>query len=191
MLGTDGYDALGFTGTPGSMKSQDTEIFELSTPHIVEYNELNRDSAGAGQWRGGYGTRCRFRMYGENVRGSTLGDDSEAEGAVPAQGLFGGQDGKLNKLKLHLPDGTVRDWGSKEAVEIPKGTVCEVVHGGGGGYGDPLRRDPRLVAREVREGLLSPEWAREVYGVELLANSSEHDEQQTRRVRAARAGGTP
>ena len=36
MQGTDGYHALGFTGTPGSMKSQDMEIFELSTPHLVE-----------------------------------------------------------------------------------------------------------------------------------------------------------
>jgi N-methylhydantoinase B len=190
MRGTDGYDALGFTGTPGSMKSQDTEIFELSTPHIVEYNELDRDSAGAGQWRGGYGTRCRFRMYGDNVRGSTLGDDSEAEGAVPAQGLFGGQDGALNTLKLHLPDGTVRDWGSKEAVEIPKGTVCEVVHGGGAGYGDPLRRDPELVADEVRAGLLSPETARQTYGVALNGAGAEYDEQQTRRLRAAAVGGT-
>ncbi len=93
MKGTDGYDGIGFTGTPGSMRSQDMEIFELSTPHTVDYVELETDSAGAGQWRGGYGTRTRFSFDGEGVRGSTLGDDSEAEGAAPAQGLFGGEDG--------------------------------------------------------------------------------------------------
>ena len=69
MQGTDGYDALGFTGTPGSMKSQDMEIFELSTPHLVEYVELDPTPPGAGTWRGGYGTRARFRFLGEGVRG--------------------------------------------------------------------------------------------------------------------------
>ena len=94
------------------MKSQDMEIFELSTPHHVEYLELDPDSAGAGEWRGGYGTRTRFRFLGQGVRGSTLGDDSAAEGAVPAQGLFGGHDGGLNTLRLTLPDGKRRATGA-------------------------------------------------------------------------------
>ena len=53
MQGADGFDALGFTGTPGSMRSPDLEMFELSTPaHMLEYEYLP-DSAGAGEWRGG------------------------------------------------------------------------------------------------------------------------------------------
>jgi N-methylhydantoinase B len=185
MQGTDGYDALGFTGTPGSMKSQDMEIFELSTPHLVEYVELDTDSAGAGRWRGGYGTRARFRFLGQGVRGSTLGDDSEAEGAAPAQGLFGGHDGGLNTLRLTLPDGTVRDWGSKEAVAIPTGTICDSIHGGGAGYGDPLLRDPGLVVDEVREGLLTPGRARDVFGVAVHDDGSGHDPAETARLREA------
>jgi N-methylhydantoinase B len=172
MRGTDGYDGLGFTGTPGSMKSQDMEIFELSTPHLVDYVELDPDSAGAGEWRGGYGTRTRFRFDGEGVRGSTLGDDAATEGAAPAQGLFGGEDGGLNVLKLTFPDGSERDWGSKEGVHIPRGTICVSNHGGGAGYGDPRRRDPKLVVQEVREGLLSAERARDVYGVEVPGGPS-------------------
>jgi N-methylhydantoinase B len=166
------------------MRSQDMEIFELSTPHIVDYVELETDSAGAGEWRGGYGTRTRFRFEGEGVRGSTLGDDSEAEGAAPAQGLFGGEDGKLNVLRLTEPDGTERDWGSKEGVQIQLGTVCVSNHGGGAGYGDPLRRDPELVVREVREGLLSGKRAREVYGVAVDAEGTGHDREETERLRA-------
>ncbi len=185
MKGTDGYDGLGFTGTPGSMKSQDMEIFELSTPHHVEYVELDPDSAGAGRWRGGYGTRTRFRFEGEQVRGSTLGDDSAAEGAAPARGLFGGHDGKLNVLRLTLPDGTQRDWGSKEAVMIPRGTICESNHGGGAGYGDPHERDPRLVLAEVREGLLTPAVARNASGVAARDDGSDHDADETARLRAA------
>jgi N-methylhydantoinase B len=189
MRGTDGYDALGFTGTPGSMKSQDMEIFELSTPHHVDFLELTPDSEGAGEFRGGYGTRAQLRFLGQGVRGATLGDDSAAEGAVPAQGLFGGHDGGLNTLRLRLPDGTTRDWGSKEAVAIPTGTVCEMAHGGGAGYGDPLARRPELVVGEVRGGVLSRERAREVYGVAVTDDATGHDERETRRLRAA--GGAP
>jgi N-methylhydantoinase B len=166
------------------MKSQDMEIFELSTPHLVDYVELDTDSAGAGEWRGGYGTRTRFRFDGEGVRGSTLGDDSAAEGAAPAQGLFGGSDGSLNVLRLSLPDGSERDWGSKEGIQIPQGTVCVSNHGGGAGYGDPLRRDPELVVAEVREGLLSVERAREVYGVAVAAGGTGHEATETAELRA-------
>jgi N-methylhydantoinase B len=190
MKGTDGYDGIGFTGTPGSMRSQDMEIFELSTPHVVDYVELETDSAGPGQWRGGYGTRTRFRFEGEGVRGSTLGDDSAAEGAAPAQGLFGGADGGLNVMRLIEPDGSERDWGSKEGVAITQGTVCISNHGGGAGYGDPLRRDPELVVREVREGLLSGKRARETYGVAVDAEGTGHDCAETERLRGGRAGAT-
>jgi N-methylhydantoinase B len=186
--GADGYDALGFTGTPGSLRAQDVEIFELSTPHIIDYNELDVDSAGAGEWRGGYGTRCRFRFYGHDVRGATLGDDVAAEGAAPAQGLFGGHDGGLNALRLHLPDGSTRDWGSKEAVAIPAGTACELMHGGGAGYGDPLRRSPSAVLEEVRAGLLTPERASSVYG--LAVDKSGHGYAETAARRLRPNGGT-
>ena len=69
MRGADGYDALGFTGTPGSMRSPDMEMFELSTPHLVHYCEYLPDSAGAGEWRGGYGTRSSWTFYGERESG--------------------------------------------------------------------------------------------------------------------------
>jgi N-methylhydantoinase B len=185
MQGADGYDALGFTGTPGSMRSPDMEMFELSTPHFVHYYELLPDSAGAGQWRGGYGTRSSWTFYGENEAGTTIGDDVAAEGADPPAGLFGGGPGTLNELRLRLPDGTVRDWGSKEIIEhIPVGTVCESVNGGGGGYGDPLLRDPELVAAEVRDGLLSSGAAAERYAVAIAADGRSVDHDETRRMRA-------
>lgn len=187
MKGCDGYDALGFTGTPGSMRSPDMEMFELSSPHFIEYYELLPDSAGAGEWRGGYGTRSSWRFHGEQELGVTIGDDVAAEGADPAPGLFGGEPASLNELRLRYPDGTVKEWGSKEIVyEIPPGTVCESVNGGGAGYGDPLRRDPLRVLEEVRDGLLSLERARERYGVAVLPEGSGVDEDETRRLRAGR-----
>jgi N-methylhydantoinase B len=187
MRGADGYDALGFTGTPGSMRSPDMEMFELSTPHLMHYNEYLPDSAGAGEWRGGYGTRSSWTFYGEKEAGTTIGDDVAAEGADPPPGRFGGRPGTLNELRLLYPDGAVRNWGSKEIVEgIPVGTVCESISGGGGGYGDPLRRDPDRVRAEVRDGLLSSDAAREHYGVAVSADGRTLDEAATRILRQER-----
>ena len=62
MQGADGFDALGFSGTPGSMRSPDMEMFELSTPHFMEYYEYLPDSAGAGEWRGGLGTTLELAL---------------------------------------------------------------------------------------------------------------------------------
>jgi len=184
MRGADGYDALGFTGTPGSMRSPDMEMFELSTPHLMHYCEYLPDSAGHGEWRGGYGTRSSWTFYGEGETGTTIGDDVAVEGADPPEGLFGGGPGGLNELRLTFPDGSVRDWGSKEIIErIPPGTVCEAVNGGGGGYGDARRRDPELVLAEVRDGLLSPEVARRDYGVVLAADGRSVDARATARLR--------
>ena len=186
MRGADGFDALGFTGTPGSMRSPDMEMFELSTPHFMEQYEYLPDSAGAGEWRGGLGTISRWRFYGIDELGVTIGDDAASEGADPAPGLFGGEPAGLNELRLHYPDGTVKDWGSKEIVfGIPEGTVCEAHNGGGGGYGDPRRRDAARVFEEVRDGLLSPEKARASYRVALLPDGSGVDEAETARLRGS------
>lgn len=165
MKGADGWDALGFTGTAGQMRAPDPEMFELTSPHFLEYHEYLPDSAGAGRWRGGLGTRSRWRCYGKNQIGVTIGDDIEAEGASPAPGLFGGADAGVNRMVVEYPDGSTRYWGSKELLELPAGSIVNSASGGGAGYGDPTTRPAELVATEVREGLLSVERARTAYGV--------------------------
>src|SRR5262249_54751878 len=152
------------------------------TPHFMEQYEYLPDSAGAGEWRGGLGTVSRWRFYGLDELGVTIGDDAASEGADPAPGLFGGEPAGLNELRLPYPDGTVRDWGSKEMVfGIPEGTVCEALNGGGGGYGAPHRRDAERVWAEVRDGLLTPEKARASYCVAIRADGS-LDEAETVRL---------
>jgi N-methylhydantoinase B len=164
-------------------------MFELSTPHFMEYYEYLPDSAGAGEWRGGLGTTSSWRFYGIGELGVTIGDDVAAEGADPAPGLFGGEPAGLNELELHYPDGTVRAWGSKEIVrDIPEGTICVARNGGGAGYGDPRSRDPQRVFEEVRDGLLSIGKARASYGVAVHEDLSGIDEAATARLRADGAG---
>ena len=164
-LGADGWDALGFTGTAGQMRAPDPEMFELSSPHILEYHEYLPDSAGAGEFRGGLGTRSAWVNYGEHQFGTTLADNMRSEGALPAKGLFGGADSGLNDLTVTFPDGTTHEWGSKEIISLPSGTRVESLAGGGAGYGFATRRPAETVAAEVRDGILSVEKARDAYGV--------------------------
>lgn len=188
MKGSDGFDALGFSGTPGSMRSPDMEMFELSTPHFMEFYEYLPDSAGAGEWRGGLGTTSSWRFYGIGELGCSIGDDSAAEGADPALGLFGGEPAGLNELTLYFPDGSTREWGSKEIIHaIPVDTLCVAKNGGGAGYGNPRRRDPQKVFEEVRDGLVTPEKARASYGVAVLADLSGIDDAETARLRTGQA----
>jgi N-methylhydantoinase B len=164
--GADGFDALGFTGAAGQMRQSDVENFEISHPMLIESYEFLPDSAGAGRWRGGLGTRTVRQVLADQLGGSTLGDDVEAEGATPARGLFGGEDAGLNTLRIEYPDGSVRLWGSKERIDnFPYGTRIVALMGGGGGVGDPYLRPADLVANDVRDGILTPAKARASYGV--------------------------
>ncbi|MEV0972533.1 hydantoinase B/oxoprolinase family protein [Microtetraspora glauca] len=183
MLGHDGWDAFGFTGTAGQMRSPDPEMFELTSPHFFEYHEYLPDSAGAGRWRGGLGTRSAWRCYGEHEVGVTNGEGVEEEGAVPARGLFGGHDAGLNRMSVELPDGSVRVWGSKDMVQLPPGALVRAQSWGGAGYGDPFQRPAELVVAEVRDGLLSPERAREDYGVVVDTEQWRVDEERTAALR--------
>lgn len=182
--GQDGWDALGFTGTAGQMRYPDPEMLEITTPHFLEYNEYLPDSAGSGEFRGGYGTRSAWRTYGEGQIGVTLADNMAHEGAFPARGLFGGLDSGLNSLRVEYPDGSNQDWGSKEIIDQPVGTRIISDAGGGAGYGDPRRRPAAKVLAEVRDGLLSAEKARADYGVVLTADGLAVDEAQTAALRA-------
>ncbi|TJY64095.1 hydantoinase B/oxoprolinase family protein [Arthrobacter sp. CAU 1506] len=179
MQGTHGWDAFGFSGTAGQMRSTDPEMLEITSPHFMEYHELLPDSAGAGTWRGGYGTRSAWRTEGVGAHGVSMGEGLEAEGALPGRGIFGGRDASLSRMVLEFPDGSTKEWGSKEMVSLPPGTVIRSWCGGGAGYGDPLERDVDDVVAEIQSGLLSVEKAREDYGVIVAPGTQELDERAT------------
>lgn len=168
MSGADGWDAIGFTGAAGQMRNPDVEAYEISHPVIVESYEYWTDSAGAGTWRGGLGTKTVRTLLADDITAATLGDDVEAEDAAPPPGLFGGRPGPLNRLVLEFPDGTTRLWGSKELIEhIPAGTRVVSCNGGGAGYGPPADRPRDLVERDVRDGYVSVQVARDVYDIDI------------------------
>jgi len=178
--GVDGYDHIGMIDASGGVLDQDYEMFEQQTPHLLQHHEFWPDSAGSGQWRGGLGVETRFRIGGEKTKVVTFGDGD----VEPAFGLFGGKDSTLNTIELRFKDGTVYKTTSKDLVEdVPGGTILFQQAGGGGGYGDPFKRDPQLVAREVRNGILSLAKAREDYGVIIDPDTYELNRDETARLR--------
>jgi len=160
MNGTDGYDHIGMIDASGGILDQDYEMFEQQTPHLLTRHEYLTDSAGAGQWRGGLGVETEFIVGSEDTQLVTFGDgDFE-----PAFGLFGGKQGTLNEIRLHYPDGTEVVPNNKDLIEsVPKGTLYHQRAGGGGGYGDPSQRDRDVLAKEIRNGVISPGAARSHY----------------------------
>lgn len=121
-----------------------------------------------------------FKIGGEKTKVVTFGDGD----VEPAFGLFGGKEATLNKIELHYPDGRVYRTTSKDLVEdVPEGTILFQQAGGGGGYGDPLMRDPARVAQEVKNGVISIEKAREDYGVIIDSETFEVVVEETEKLR--------
>jgi len=161
MHGTDGYDHIGMIDASGGVLDQDYEMFEQQTPHRLVKHEYLTDSAGPGRWRGGLGVETRFVIGSDDTTVVTFGDGD----VEPAFGLSGGGPGCLNKIELVYPGDEVRKLTSKDLVRgVPKGTLYIQHAGGGGGYGDPLRRPAEKVREEVRNGVISPAVAIEAYG---------------------------
>jgi N-methylhydantoinase B len=162
MQGTDGYDHIGMIDASGGVLDQDYEMFEQQTPHRLLRHEYITDSAGAGQWRGGLGVETIFEFGSDDTQVVTFGDgDFE-----PAFGLFGGGEGTLNFIRMKYPDGREVTPKNKDLIlGVPKGTIYHQQAGGGGGYGDPKKRDRALVREEVRNGVISDKAAREKYGL--------------------------
>lgn len=185
------YDIIvgGFGGRPGrdgteamcpsfNIDGIPTEINEHSYPVLVERYELRRGTAGAGRWRGGHGIRKDTRLLGEDMRLSNLTERHR----FPPPGILGGSEGPVGETLLDPGTPAERRIHSKGTYDVPCGTVLSTRLSGAGGYGDPLSRDPALVERDVRHGLLTRDEARETYGVALDAAGAV-DEAGTSRLR--------
>ncbi len=163
MNGTDGYDHIGMIDASGGVLDQDYEMWEQQTPHLLLKHEYITDSAGAGHWRGGLGVETEFVIGSDDTQLVTFGD-GDFEGAF---GLFGGQGSILNIIELTYPDGTHVVPKNKDLIMgVPKGTRYHQIAGGGGGYGEPGKRDRDLLRDEVRNDIISEEAARSIYGLD-------------------------
>jgi N-methylhydantoinase B len=81
----------------------------------------------------------------------------------PAWGLHGGGPGRANGGRLRFPDGTVQELTKVTGLELPAGTLIEILSGGGGGFGPPGERDPEAVHNDIREGYITEAAAQRDY----------------------------
>ena len=158
----DGLDATAF---PSGVRTMPVEATENVSPLVVWRKELREGSGGAGETRGGFGQVMEVGTKGELEYAVNATFDRIANAP---RGREGGGDGaagavRLKSGKVLRPKGfQVIPDGDRLILELP----------GGGGMGEPVRRDPALVARDVRDGLVSRAEAETVYKVALLADGS-------------------
>ncbi|HEX9841150.1 MAG TPA: hydantoinase B/oxoprolinase family protein [bacterium] len=157
--GHDGQEALCpvFNGSNIPVEVQESR----SPVRVVRFGFIP-DSGGAGRHRGGCGVRKDLELYAESAVVSLLGDRHR----FPPKGLLSGQPGALARTVLN-PDRQPRELQSKEVVPLRRGDVVSIQLSGGGGYGDPRERDPEAVRSDVADGFVSPQAARELYGVDV------------------------
>jgi len=128
----------------------------------VEKRELLSDSGGAGKMKGGLGRRVVFRIPDDEYAPMppvNLGIQS-GRYRYPPEGLFGGKHGAKAQFLVSGQPGN--PFG---LTRMKPGDVIIMDAAGGGGYGDPLERDPEMVQDDVIQGYVSMEKAKEDYGV--------------------------
>lgn len=159
----DGWTTYGLPVVAGLMYRDSVEISELSYPIRYREIQLTQDTMGAGKHRGGPGARI---TYGPSHHPMTV--VFAADGQVnPAQGVLGGAAGNIGEMHITDADGNQTPAPSVGAVELPLGSWLTGQELAGGGYGDPLERDPEQVLEDVLERYVSIDAAKAIYGVEF------------------------
>ena len=163
-----------------NVMSTPVEALENEFPVRMQCFEVNPDSAGAGKYRGGLGIRRSWQVLNDDVTLNLRLDRFK----FSSPGLFGARPSALARCTLHPGDGDPRPLRSKEAnIRLAKGDTLLLELGGGGGWGDPLTREPERVLDDVRNGYVSPAAAREVYGVVIDPDAMTIDPEATERQR--------
>jgi 5-oxoprolinase (ATP-hydrolysing)/N-methylhydantoinase A len=163
----DGKSALLY---PTSAANTSIELMETRAPVLVMEKSFVTDSGGPGKHRGGCGVRTRLRkLYDDGL--PTLASVYPEGVGVTVRGLHGGLPGGGVRGVVLDPDGNVvHDCGTGELVTLTRADrIVEVQLAGGAGFGDPRARPAAFVARDVAEGVVSPEAAERDYGFQIAA----------------------
>lgn len=160
---TDGWLTIFHVGCGGMLRRDSVEVAELSFPILVSEQRLLPDTEGAGTYRG---APSAYVEYGP--RGTEMVAAYGCDGAVnPALGALGGLPGGPVQHFRRGVAGELTELPHYGFVTLADGERLVSITAGGGGYGLPFERDPDAVRKDVVEGLVTRERAREVYGVSL------------------------
>jgi N-methylhydantoinase B len=173
-------DGLSATAFPSGVRNTPIEINETIAPLIFWRKEYRADSGGAGTHRGGTGQI----MEVSHAQGAPFAINSMFDRVLfPPRGRSGGGNGTTGRL--YVKDGAELKGKGRQA--IPTGQTLVMEMPGGGGLGNPHARPVEKVAADVRNGVVSPEAARDEYGVAFTASGA-MDQAATDALRAAPAG---
>ncbi len=151
-------DGLNATAFPSGVMTMPVEATEHTGPVIIWRKELRPDSGGAGRYRGGLGQYMEVGATEDHEFDfSALFDRVDH----PARGRQGGRNGAA--MEIIRDDGEAMKGKGKQFV--PAGYKVMLAMPGGAGYGEPGERDPALVKKDLMRGYISPEVAREEYGL--------------------------
>jgi N-methylhydantoinase B len=157
------------------------EQAEAKFPVLVEHYRLAQDSGGAGRHRGGLGidrvVRARSPM--------TVNTQVDRAHCKP-WGLEGGREGAGNQVSIRIGGKWKEDFPNAKVLvaQLGAGDAYRMSSGGGGGYGDPHARPGEVVAEDVRQGYVSSQAARKLYGVAVDPVTFAVDQKATARLRA-------
>ncbi|SFJ38177.1 N-methylhydantoinase B [Bosea sp. OK403] len=139
------------------------EMVEAKYPVTFTKYGLIPDSGGAGQFRGGLGLVREWRL--DAAEGS-LSTNFERFRHAP-YGIQGGEPGSLSRTTVTRADGSQLSLRSKvSGIPLTSGDIVTIETSGGGGFGDPQKRDPQRLAKDLADGMVSSQQAAALYGVE-------------------------
>lgn len=155
----DGNSAI-FCGFHGDTFNCPAEINEARNGLYVDRMELNMEPGGEGKFRGGRGIVMDYRVRADNGF-LTVG---YTRSKFPAWSLDGGHEGSPNYVRYLGKDGTSERYAFVTGLTTHTDDIIRVITGNGGGIGDPKERDRALVAEDLKNGLITADTARDVYG---------------------------
>jgi N-methylhydantoinase B len=176
---TDAWLSIGHVGNGGLCFHDSVELDELRQPLHVHCRYIKADSEGPGRYRGAPSIYVEF-----GPRGAAIEVGYVSDGTInSAQGVRGGLAGGAADQKKRGRNGQLTRLDPFAQVRLEDGERIVSVSCGGGGYGNPLRRDVAKVRHDVNEGWISRHRAEQVYGV-VLTEAGEVDTVATARQRA-------
>ena len=174
----DGWLTLIGVGVAGLQMHDSVEVDEMKYPIEVRTQALIPDSEGAGRFRGAPGALVEYGPVDTSIE---LIYTSDGTHNAP-RGVRGGLDGAKAQQFRRNRDGTLDRLPNFAQLKLAAGETVVSMCTGGGGYGRPEERDPFRVAKDVSEGWVSVQRARDVYRV-ALRNDGSIDDAGTQRLR--------
>lgn len=153
------------------------EVLETKAPVMLDRAEITRDSGGPGEFRGGLGLRRDYRFLAETEAITVV-----KKTKTKPWGFKGGKEGAPNHVVAYLNSDKERRTGA-ERFTVQRNEIISNRSGGGGGYGDPLKRDPELVLKDLINEYISPESVRNDYGVVIDQANNKIDYEATKQLR--------